>query len=476
MEPKISVIIPVYNAEPYLEQCIESVLGQTLREIEIICVDDGSTDRSGDMLEEYRRRDSRVTVVHQENLHAGVARNKGMELASGKYLAFLDADDYYRPNCLEKLYERAELVQAEVVVFGHYAYFDETGEELAFWLPFGRIEAYADPLLFSAADEAETLFQEFSGTPWDKLFRTDYIRENGFFFQDIPALEDNRFIYPAIAYAGRISLLQERLVVHRYGNPQSLENTREKSWNSIFAMFDGLWEELERLHLSEKFRQTFDNFVIVCLLYNLEMIGEKDAFVQVCERAKRETIPKYRLLEHSPEYCHIQQNAQRLRDLAVMDPFEYLVADHRRFYHTFEIETSRLSATCTGYEMLKGECEELKRTKRWSFPTERLPAGSRVAVYGAGDVGKDFYAQLNDSKRLQVTAWADGNAAELRQRGYPVCDRQALRDAAFDHVVIAVLSRETAEEIGRELLLEGIEKEKLVWVDLLEECQRSEGA
>ncbi len=476
MTPKISVIIPVYNAEPYLEQCMDSVLGQTLKEIEIICVDDGSTDRSGDILEGYRRRDNRVTVVHQENLHAGVARNKGMALASGKYLAFLDADDYFCPNCLEKLYERAELVQAEVVAFGHYAWFNETGEKLAFWLPFGRIGAYADPLLFSAADEVETLFQEFTGISWDKLFRTDYIRGNGFSFQELPAMEDNRFVYPAIACATRLSLLAERLVVHRYDNPQSLENTKEQSWNCVFAMFDETWEELARLHLLERFRQTFDNFVICNLANTLELIGEKDAFLRVFEKAKRETIPKYRLLEHPPGYYCIQRDAKRLRELAAMDPLQYLAADHRRLYRMFQIETSRLSEAREEYARLKKEYEDLKRAKHWSFPIERLPSGSRIAVYGAGDVGKDFYTQLSDSKRLQVTAWADGNAEALRRRGYPVCDKRELKDAAFDYIIIAVLYRETAEEIGRELLLEGIEKEKLVWVDLLEECQGGEGA
>ncbi len=469
MAPKISVIIPVYNAEPYLEQCMDSVLGQTLKEIEVICIDDGSTDRSGDILEEYQRRDSRVTVVHQENLNAGAARNKGMALASGKYLAFLDADDYFCPNCLERLYERAELVQAEVVVFGHYAYFNETGEKLAFWLPFGRIGAYADPLLFSATDEVETLFQECSGTPWDKLFRADYIRENGFSFQNLPALEDNRFVYPAIARAGRISLLEEWPIVHRYGNPGSLENTKERSWSCVFTMFDDLWEELARLGLSKRFRQTFDNFVICMLAYTLDLIGEKDAFVQVCEKAKKETILKYRLLEHPSEYYCIQRDAQRLRELAAMDPLQYLAADHKRLYRMFWMETSRLSEARVEYE-------KLKRAKHWVFPAEKLPAGSRIAVYGAGDVGKDFYTQLSDSKRLHVTAWADGNAEALRRQGYPVCDKRELRDTVFDYIVIAVLYRETAEEIGRELLLEGMEKEKLVWVDLLEEHQGGEGA
>ena len=102
---KITIIIPVYNASLYLKDCLDSVLNQTLKDIEIICIDDGSTDNSYEILCEYAAKDNRLIILQQENKGAGAARNKGMEIAKGKFLAFLDADDYYSDNtALEKLY------------------------------------------------------------------------------------------------------------------------------------------------------------------------------------------------------------------------------------------------------------------------------------------------------------------------------------------------------------------------------------
>ena len=100
--PKISVIIPVYNAEKYLEKCLDSILQQTFREIEVICGDDGSQDASKQILRRYASQDARVIVVEQKNMYAGVARNRGMELAKGKYLIFLDADDFFHPDMLRR--------------------------------------------------------------------------------------------------------------------------------------------------------------------------------------------------------------------------------------------------------------------------------------------------------------------------------------------------------------------------------------
>jgi glycosyltransferase involved in cell wall biosynthesis len=105
----ITVIIPVYNTAKYLGECLDSVLGQTLRDSEIICVDDGSTDGSFKILKEYQSRDKRIKIIKQENRGPAVARNRAMKMAKGKYLAFIDSDDWYPDeNCLEKLYNAAE--------------------------------------------------------------------------------------------------------------------------------------------------------------------------------------------------------------------------------------------------------------------------------------------------------------------------------------------------------------------------------
>ena len=121
----ISVIIPVYNVEDYLAECIDSVLGQSYTDYEIILVDDGATDSSGRMCDEYARKDSRIRVIHQENGGLSAARNTGLRAAWGKYIYFLDSDDYIAPSALEHLAALAEKEQADVVFFDGYTFFDE---------------------------------------------------------------------------------------------------------------------------------------------------------------------------------------------------------------------------------------------------------------------------------------------------------------------------------------------------------------
>ena len=116
-EIKVSVIIPVYNTENYLRECLDSVLAQTLREIEVICVDDGSTDNSLNILKEYQNKDTRIVVLTQENRSAGAARNYGLSIAKGKYLSFLDSDDFFDKELLRKAYKNAEKNNADIVVY-----------------------------------------------------------------------------------------------------------------------------------------------------------------------------------------------------------------------------------------------------------------------------------------------------------------------------------------------------------------------
>lgn len=117
-QTKVSVIIPVYNAERYLRQCVDSVLSQTLRELEVILVDDGSVDRSGEICDEYARANGRVRVIHKQNGGAGFARNAGLESAKGEYVTFLDSDDYIDPDMYAVMYRRAKEAQADICCCG----------------------------------------------------------------------------------------------------------------------------------------------------------------------------------------------------------------------------------------------------------------------------------------------------------------------------------------------------------------------
>lgn len=118
-QPIVSVIVPVYNVEQYLARCVESLLAQTLKEIEIILVDDGSTDKSGMLCDAFAKKDGRVRVIHKENAGQGLARNDGLDIAAGKYVLFIDSDDYIGQNTCERLTEEMEREQADLCCFGY---------------------------------------------------------------------------------------------------------------------------------------------------------------------------------------------------------------------------------------------------------------------------------------------------------------------------------------------------------------------
>lgn len=114
----VTVVLPVYNVEKYLERCLKSIANQTYRNLEIIIVDDGSTDRCPEICDEWEKKDNRIKVVHKENAGLGFARNTGIENATGEYICFFDSDDYIDLNTIEKIYELAEKEKADIVTFG----------------------------------------------------------------------------------------------------------------------------------------------------------------------------------------------------------------------------------------------------------------------------------------------------------------------------------------------------------------------
>ena len=116
MNPKVSIIVPIYNSEKYMNKCIESILNQTLTEIEIILVNDGSTDNSGKIIDNYAKKDKRIKVIHQENSGPSVARNKGINIAKGKYIGFVDSDDYIEESMYEEMYEYANKSKVQMAM------------------------------------------------------------------------------------------------------------------------------------------------------------------------------------------------------------------------------------------------------------------------------------------------------------------------------------------------------------------------
>ena len=217
MSPAISVIVPVYNAESYLQECVDSLLQQSFQDVEFIFVDDGSTDRSVEILEDYRQKDDRIQILRQQNQYAGVARNNGMKAATGKYIIFLDADDFFEHTMLEEAYNCAEQNSAEIAVFSFYYYDNTTGQLTP------RVKANLPDTVFSVNQCENTFFADVYAAPWNKLYLRDFVVKSGIQFKPIRKFNDNYFILTTTCLANRISFLDRRLVYYRVNNSASLQ-------------------------------------------------------------------------------------------------------------------------------------------------------------------------------------------------------------------------------------------------------------
>lgn len=210
----VSVIVPVYNTEKYLDQCLCSLRGQTLQEVEFICVDDGSSDRSPEILRQHAAEDARVVVISGTNQSAGAARNAGMAVAKGEYLMFLDSDDFFEPRLLELMYKRASSENLDMAVCRATTYLDSTGEmqssprqaPLELWLQWkGRS-------FCPRTEMPDKVFQLITGSPWNKIWRRAFVEQHQLRYQPIVNCNDVYFVFASFLLAERVAFVDEELV------------------------------------------------------------------------------------------------------------------------------------------------------------------------------------------------------------------------------------------------------------------------
>lgn len=273
-EVKVSVVIPVYNAEKFLDDCLTTLIKQSLQEIEILCVNDGSTDGSLEVLRRYEKEDARIRVFTQENQGAGAARNLGLAQAKGDYLSFLDADDFYEPDMLEQAYKVAKEKDADVCVF--YAdLFDTVKKEYRPCTWAFRRQYFKDQAVFSPKEHPNNIniFRMFNGWPWDKLFKREFILRQGLEYQNLRTTNDMYFVFMALAKAERIVTLDQCLIHQRVGISSSLSRTREKSWDCFYLGLQEMQRELKDTGMYETYRTAFVNWALNFSLWQLNSIG-----------------------------------------------------------------------------------------------------------------------------------------------------------------------------------------------------------
>lgn len=298
--PIVSVVIPVYNIEQHLRQCLDSVGGQTLRDIEMICVDDGSTDGSHAILEEYATKDSRFRVLTQQNGGAGVARNTGMARASGEYLIFLDSDDWFDCNFLERMVERAAETEADVTICRTVEFDTETGQELpSEWM---LKTEYLSTEVFSPREIAEHIFQFTYGMPWDKLYRRSYLDKLGISFPDLKNSEDLAFVFPTLVSAERIAITEEIFIHHRVHRKASVSNSRAAQPDAPYEAFQIVQNYLERNGLEQSYQKSFMNWAMEFLVWHVSNMEDRTIQKAYFTVLREKWLPELKFEQHPASY------------------------------------------------------------------------------------------------------------------------------------------------------------------------------
>ena len=251
---KVSVVIPVYNVEDFLGECLDSITNQTLDDIEIICVNDGSTDRSLEILNEYAKNDDRFTVVTQENGGHAVATNRGIDLAKGEYLYLMDSDDILKLNALADTVKVAEGKDVDFVLFQAINYYmdkDEYKEQENYSM--NKLADFVGDSVFNWKDIKEFIFS-ITVTPWSKIYRRDFIEKQKIRFPEGLVFDDNVFFWEVLFSAERITFHREHLFTRRWYSSSSTTAGDRRFIDSL-AIYDLIWDVFKKFGVFEEFKK-----------------------------------------------------------------------------------------------------------------------------------------------------------------------------------------------------------------------------
>ncbi len=312
--PAVSVIIPVYNAEKYLRECLDSLLVQTMTDFEILCVNDGSSDNSPLILEEYAAKDKRIRVITKENQGCGPARNIGIDQAQGEYLIFLDADDFFEKELLEKLYKRAKEKDADLCMCRFRFYDTNThvsGEGLGL-----KLDLLKDLPVLSYRDCHDNLLMINTPAIWANLYRTEMIRKEGLRFQALANTEDVYFIFMASVLAEKITWISDVLVNYRKGITDSVDTLRPRDPLCFIEAERGIYHELKKRGIYEELEAGYVNASIMHIVYSLNRFSVS---LPALAKAERELVfsffPETGMLDHPDSFYQKPKHMRRLRHI-----------------------------------------------------------------------------------------------------------------------------------------------------------------
>lgn len=475
--PIISVIIPVYNAEKTLDKCLESVVGQTFKDLEIICVDDGSTDDSAEKLAGWQQKDDRIKVLRQENKGGGAARNTGLKQAAGEYVHFLNSDDSLQPKAYEHMYNKIRNTKADVC-FCQYYYVDGTTGKKSKSNIFYRCPEIAREESFWIKGN-ENVFFYSDVVPWNKLYRHQFLKEKKLFFDSVKSGDDRWFYFAMLAKNPLVCLVDVPLVNYMvdYNNESQSNLNNEPAWNSRLDSFQRIMGLFENSFL--RYLATDVCFTDLYMLYMKKLSALTPAVKnKICKFLKQNNIEEkdilsverrgfYRLLTNRLPAIPVvfSSNNNYLPYLAVTLESMLANADKNCFYDIF-IFYDAISDELK--ELLAEEVEKYPNTSVTYFNVNRYV--DNKMLYSHAHYSKEMYYRLlipelldhyPKALYLDCDLLVEGDISRLYKQDITGCLLAAVRNYTnlpMAKYIVNVLKLETKDYFNSGVLLFDLEE------------------
>ena len=429
---KVSVVMPVYNAADYIGEALSDLTTQTYDDFEIICVNDGSTDGGENIIEDFVNRDERIKVITQTNKGGGSARNKGLDAADGDYILFLDADDRFEKNLIERVVSEAGRRKCDVLIFAadEFNYKTKT--------------ARPSPWLLQSANEPYdgNPFNYTTSTVWNKLYRRSYLNENNIRFMDERVIADTMyFTFFALMLTDNIAFLDEVLIHYRSSNPDGATSRHDSRPTDMVTVLGNIWNRIKcEENLKEK--------IVIYINFACKMLFERMGWFKSCE-----SLSKLYDVLHSGGFSAIgltDENEQYIDD-SNWKRLRQCIADNSLTEFLFQREkTYKETGLLTKTVYLLPDELYVKLTER----------DCKVVLFGAGMVGRSYFPQLQNMMKVTVVTWVDSGYDGL---GFPLQSPDVLKEILFDYIVIGIEHKRYLSEIKMNLKNIGVPEEKILW-------------
>lgn len=290
---KFSIVVPVYNVENYLSECLESLINQTFDDFEVICINDGSTDNSLSVLNDFASKDERFVVISQKNQGQGIARNNALKIVNGQYILFVDPDDWIESNTLEKLYEKFRQTNADIIQFNYKKYNDVSGDSKVIDLKALLKKRFKFDIskngFYSWKNIKKGCLYYLDLQVWNRAYRNEFIKKHGICFAPSKHGEDHLFTIKSLLFSDKIFFLDEILYNYRIRSGSSVNIVTSDNW-MIFDNIRLIESFLRENDFSPELEKEFEQYKIRVLGWHAVVIPKKDRekYIYSCKQVLSE--------------------------------------------------------------------------------------------------------------------------------------------------------------------------------------------